>query len=233
MDDDRSPIGPHSSSPADLKARIEAERLGQPFLLYKDGLGTQHIITLPESGTVVLGRRKPECDVALDWDKEVSRVHARLEKIGGDWTLVDDGISRNGSWIKGERVTAHRRLRDRDTMRFGATLVAYLQPGERDSEATVSGHDPVPGGDLTEAERKVLLALARPFKDPDPAGMATPATNKEIAKELNYSVDTVKGHLRKLFEKFGVQDLQQNQKRAQLVWRAFRSGAISATNLWE
>ena len=33
--------------------------------------------------------------------------------------------------------------------------------------------------------------------------------------------------------KFGIEALPQNQKRAQLVWRAFRSGTISATNLWE
>lgn len=226
----RSPIAAHASSPADLKVRIEAEKLGRPFLLYRDALGAQHIFTLPAEGAAVVGRRL-ENDIALEWDTEVSRVHARLEKMGGDWILVDDGISRNGSWINGERVTSSKRLRDGDALRFGTTVIAFIQPGERESEATVSGHEAVPGSDLTDTQRSVLLALARPFKDP--AGLATPATNKEIAEELNYTVDTVKGHLRVLFQKFGVQDLPQNQKRAQLVWRAFRSGAISATNLWE
>jgi len=47
------------------------------------------------------------------------------------------------------------------------------------------------------------------------------------------SVEAVKGHLRALFRKFAVDALPQNQKRAQLVWRAFRSGAISAGNLWD
>ena len=226
----RSPIAAHASSPADLRARIEAEKQGRPFLLYRDTLGTQHIYALPAEGAAVVGRRL-ENDVALEWDTEVSRVHARLEKIGGDWTVMDDGISRNGSWINGERVTGRRRLRDGDALRFGTTVVAFIQPGERESEATVSGHEPTPGSDLTEQQRRVLLALARPFKDP--AGLATPATNKEIADEVFLSVDAVKGHLRVLFQKFGVQDLPQNQKRAQLVWRAFRSGTISATNLWE
>lgn len=228
--DDGSPIDPHSSSPAELKARIEAERRGLPFLLYRNGLKTQQIVTLPKAAEVTIGRRS-ENTVALDWDAEASRVHARLERVAGDWTISDDGLSRNGSWVNGERVTARRRLCDGDTMRFGNTLIAYMEPGDRESDATVSGHDEVPGAGLTQTQRGILVALARPYKDRGEQG--TPATNKEIAEEVHLSVDAVKGHLRVLFSKFGVQDLPQNKKRAQLVWRAFRSGAISATNLWE
>jgi hypothetical protein len=225
-----SPLAPHSSSPADLKERIEAERLGSPFLLYRDGLGAQHIVTLPASGVITVGRRLTN-EIPLDWDTEVSRVHARLEHVAGDWTVVDDGLSTNGSWVNGERVTARRRLRDGDALRVGTTVIAFVQPGERESDATLPAAEDVAARDLTETQKNVLIALARPYRDP--SGLATPATNKEIAAELFLSVDAVKGHLRVLFQKFGVADLPQNQKRAQLVWRAFRSGAISATNLWE
>ena len=41
----------------------------------------------------------------LDWDSEISRVHAALERIGDDWTVVDDGLSHNGTYLNGERVT--------------------------------------------------------------------------------------------------------------------------------
>ena len=227
----RSPIAPHASSPADLKARIEAERLGRPFILFRDGLGSQRIVALPEDRSTVTVGRLPENTIAFDWDTEVSRVHAQLECVAGQWTIVDDGLSRNGSWVNGERLTSRRRLRDGDALRFGNTVAAYVQPGERESDATASGVESVPGADLTDTQRRVLVALARPFKDP--TGLATPATNKQIAGELFLSVDAVKGHLRVLFQKFGVQELPQNQKRAQLVWLAFRSGAISATSLWE
>ena len=45
------------------------------------------------------------------------------------------------------------------------------------------------------------------------------------------SVDAVKTHMRALFDKFGVGDVPQNQKRAKLVERAFQSGAIGPKNL--
>jgi predicted component of type VI protein secretion system len=226
----QSPIRRHASSPSDLKARIEAERLGTPFVLYRDGIGGQKIVTLPGSGTVTIGRRLTN-EIAVDWDTEVSRVHARLEHVAGDWTIEDNG-SRNGTWVNDARLTARRRLRDRDAIRVGTSVIAFLQPGERESDATTpaAAVEDV-GATLTDRQREILIALARPFKDPD--GLATPATNVEVADEVHLSVEAVKGHLRTLFSKFGVADLPQNQKRAQLVWRAFRSGAISAANLWD
>ena len=225
-----SPVAAHSSSPADLKARIAAEREGRPFLIYRSGDGGQQIVQLPEGGQLSIGRR-PENDIGLDWDTEVSRVHAQLECVAGAWTIVDDGLSRNGSSVNGARVASRKRLRDGDILRFGNTVVAYVSPGERESEATAAAPDEEPGRELTETQRKILLALARPFKDA--SGLPTPATNKEIAEEVFLSVDAVKGHLRVLFQKFGVQELPQNQKRAQLVWRALQSGAISAPQLWQ
>lgn len=225
-----SPTARHTSSPSDLKARIEAERRGSPFLLYRDDRGAQQIVELPDRGLMTLGRRDTN-DITLAWDGEASRVHARLEQVGGDWTLVDDGLSRNGSWVNGERVTARRRLRDGDALRIGNTILAFMQPGERESDATTPAAESVMGADITDTQRRILVALARPFKDPN--GLALPATNKEIADEVYLSVDAVKSHLRTLFQKFGVGELPQNKKRAQLVWLAFRSGVISAANLWD
>ena len=33
-------------------------------------------------------------------------MHAALERTGEEWTLVDDGLSHNGTYVGGERVTA-------------------------------------------------------------------------------------------------------------------------------
>ena len=101
------------TSPAEVKARLDAERRGVPFLLYRDGDGAQVIVAL--DGPVTVGRR-PERDVALPWDTEVSRLHAQLEPVGSDWIVVDDGLSRNGTYVNGERVNGRRRLRDGDRM---------------------------------------------------------------------------------------------------------------------
>jgi DNA-binding NarL/FixJ family response regulator len=67
----------------------------------------------------------------------------------------------------------------------------------------------------------VLAALCRPAREQPFAG---PPSNREIAEELVVSVDTVKSHLHALFELFGVQDMPQNAKRAELVRRAFERG---------
>ena len=57
------------------------------------------------------------------WDSEVSRLHAQLEPVGRDWIVVDDGLSRNGTFVNGERVNGRRRLRDGDRLVFGETPV--------------------------------------------------------------------------------------------------------------
>src|ERR1700760_4700567 len=99
-------------SPRDLKALIEAERTGLPFLHWRDGGGGQQILLLdPDRPRVTIGRR-PQSDVPLTWDQEVSRAHALLEPVGEEWTLVDDGLSRNGSFVNGSRVHGRQRLHD-------------------------------------------------------------------------------------------------------------------------
>ena len=54
-----------------------------------------------------------------------------------------------------------------------------------------------------------------------------PRSNRQIAEELFLSVPAVKLHLRALFDKFGVEDLPQNEKRLALVGRARASGLVS------
>ena len=54
--------------------------------------------------------RGSSCDVRLPWDERVSCVHAQLDRVGQLWTLVDDGLSRNGTFLNGERLSCWRRL---------------------------------------------------------------------------------------------------------------------------
>ncbi len=183
-----------------------------------------------EGDRLTVGRTE-SADVALDWDGEVSRVHAELEEVGGAWTVCDDGLSRNGSFVNGERVTGRRRLRDGDVLRFGGVSAVYREPsGEREGGgAETALATDAPDATLTDTQRTVLVALCRPYRDGSP--YATPATNQEIAAEVFLSVDAVKTHLRTLFAKFGVEDLPQNQKRVKLVELALQSGAITPRDL--
>jgi len=150
-------------------------------------------------------------------------VHAQLEPVGSDWALIDDGLSRNGTFVNGERVAGRRRLRDGDRLCFGETPVLFRAPASETSLSTaVVGIQPGTVR-LTEIQRKVLIALCRPLKD---SVYAAPATNRAIADEAHLSVDAVKAHLRVIFERLGLDDLPQNQKRARLAALALVNGLV-------
>jgi pSer/pThr/pTyr-binding forkhead associated (FHA) protein len=223
------PASPHAASAAELKAQIEAEREGLPFLIYRDGSGKHSLHVLVDArDRITLGRRT-SADVPLAWDDEVSRLHAELVRSGDDWTLTDDGLSLNGSFVNGKPVRGRCRLKDGDAVRLGATVLVFRNPRDGESSATLPSAELRKVVSLTPSQRRVLVALCRPFKES--AMFATPPTNDQIAGELFLSVDAVKKHLRALFEKFGVEHLPQNEKRARLVERAFAGGFISEREL--
>ncbi|HEX8976324.1 MAG TPA: FHA domain-containing protein [Solirubrobacteraceae bacterium] len=212
-------------SPRELKALIEAERTGLPFLHWRDGAGQQQILILgADRARVTIGRRE-QSDVALTWDTEVSRAHAYLEPVGGEWTLVDDGLSRNGSFVHGNRIQGRHRLHNRDQICFGKTHVTYREPGsDHGSVSTARAVDSPGAVPLTQMDRKVLVALCRPRVE---AGSPIPATNPQIAAEVFLSVEAVKARLRILFDRFGVGALPQNEKRGRLVEIVLSAGVLA------
>jgi pSer/pThr/pTyr-binding forkhead associated (FHA) protein len=223
-----SPLAAHAATPAELRARIEAERDGEPFLVFRDGAGAQCLqILAGDGGRVTIGRSAAN-DVALAWDTEVSRLHAELERLGDEWTVADDGLSRNGSYVNGVRISGRHRLRDGDVLRVGRTALAYRLPDPADSRPTAAAGSRSALPELSATQRAVLTALCRPYKDTE---FATPATNQQIADELCLSVDAIKAHLRTLFGFFGVEHLAQNQKRSYLAIRALQDGVVSTRDL--
>jgi DNA-binding CsgD family transcriptional regulator len=221
------PYALHASTPAELKLRRDAERRGLPFVFFRDGDAALRVHPLVSAdGAVQIGRRSA-CLISLHWDSEVSRTHAELQPVGADWAIADDGLSQNGTFVNGERVTARRRLHRGDVIRIGRTTIGYWAPDETSAAATVNGVADIDARTLTDAERRVLLALARPMREPG----GLPATNKEIADELYLTISTVKGHLRAIAEKFGIRELPQTHKRHELVSRAFRLGILSDRDL--
>jgi pSer/pThr/pTyr-binding forkhead associated (FHA) protein len=216
-------------SAGELKAQIEAERVGVPFLVYREGSGGQQIFVLHLGVQLISVGRGSGADICLEWDTEVSRLHAELERIGDDWTVSDDGLSRNGTHVNGERVVGKRRLRDGDIVRFGRTVARFRQPQDAGRTETQVAPDLLERATLSDAQRRVLVALCRPFKAS--SGYVTPATNQQIADQLFLSVDAVKTHLRALFGKFGIEDLPQNQKRVRLVELALNSGVVAPRDL--
>ena len=223
-----SPLQPHAATPEEIRRRIEAERRGTPFLLYRDGEDRQVIVDLEDRARVTIGRRESN-DVPLTWDAAVSRLHAQLERAGTEWVVADDGLSHNGTYVNGARVESRRRLDDGDVVGVGGTLIAFVSSsGSATAAATVTARGPLLAVTPTPAQRRTLVALCRPFAA---STYAAPATNRQIAEELFLSVDTVKGTLHELFEAFGLQALPQNQKRAALALRALQLGLVSRREL--
>ncbi len=75
-------------------------------------------------------------DISLSWDDGASRLHARLEPLGDDWTVIDDGTSANGTFLNGDRVSGRRRLDDGDELLVGTTHLRICMPGRVDEGAT-------------------------------------------------------------------------------------------------
>lgn len=217
----------HSLSPSEHAALLAAERAGEPFLAHRDHHGDLRIIPLGAIEQLSVGRTADN-DIVLLGDAEVSRAHAELRAAGAGWTLYDDGMSRNGTYVNGERVMRHRRLEDRDVVRVGTTAILFRFPSTV-GDASTAVAQAKPAARLTDAERRVLVALCRPLLEP--GLVATPASNRVIADGLYLSLPGVKSHVRTLFAKLDVDDLPQNRKRAELARRALELGLVSARDL--
>jgi hypothetical protein len=188
------------------------------FLVFLDPGGRRHVHPLAgEPPQVTIGRRQ-SCDVALPWDEAVSRVHAELLWMGADWVICDDGLSHNGTFVNGERVHGRRRLAVGDVIQVGSCALSVCE--DEPSAPTRPTRPARSGGEpprVTAAQRRLLEALCRPVLE---RPGSVPASNREIADELGISLDTVKGTLGALFERFELTALPQNAKRTALAAQA-------------
>lgn len=206
--------------------------MGSPYFAFI-AAGSETRFTLEETADRLSIGRGPGIDLRLDADETVSQLHAELERLGRHWVVSDDGLSRHGSFLNGERLSGRCRLRDGDELRVGMTTLTFRQPPPMHSGSiaapTAAPPEQKQAPQLTERQREVLIALARPFARE--GGYSVPATNRQIAEEAHLSVDAVKRHLRILFERFGIAALPQNEKRVRLVELALQAGLISMRDL--
>jgi pSer/pThr/pTyr-binding forkhead associated (FHA) protein len=218
-------LGLHRRTPAELKAVIEAQRTGAAFLEYRDGDGALRIVPLGTAQERLSIGRLAACEVALPWDSEVSRAHALLEQVGGTWTVEDRGSS-NGTVVNAVRLNRPHVLHDGDVVRVGRTQLVFHAGGDDDLRRTTPALDRV-APSPTDSQRKVLVELCRPAL----ARGGGAASNREIAEALYVSVETVKTHMRALFDAFDVGDVPQYHKRTELVRRALESGLVTVHDL--
>jgi FHA domain len=213
-------------SPAELVALERATREGEPFLFTRDGDGTLRFACL-QGARLVLGRA-PGSEIEVAWDPRVSGVHAYLERRGRQWGLQDDGLSRNGTLVNGERLRGQRALRDGDVVQVGDTLLAVHDPQAEDIVATLEA-PAVPAPRVSQAQRRVLVSLCRPFA----GGRALrgpreqPADRRGPRAQPRRGEEPHAGAVRRV----RVEDLPPNEKRTRLAERVLTSGVVRVEEL--
>jgi class 3 adenylate cyclase len=125
-----------------------SESRGMPFLLYRDDTGAQHVYPLEVNRPVTIGRGEG-ADVRLWWDPSVSLLHAEAARLGAHWLVGDDGVSRNGTFVNGERLNGRRRLRHGDVVRVGRTTLAFNDAAAERRGATTITDAPGAAGTVT------------------------------------------------------------------------------------
>jgi WhiB family transcriptional regulator, redox-sensing transcriptional regulator len=140
---------------------------------------------------------------ATAWHTERARRDLAVLTLAAHGHTRDDIATRLGLTIGETKEALRRAVAARGTLTTaGAVAIAHLR-GELPT-------DPVPAPALTRRTRQVLLLIA--------AGRS----NQQIAEDLFISHHSVKVHVARLLELFGVAD------RVQLVDRGFRSGVLAA-----
>jgi class 3 adenylate cyclase len=124
------------------------ERGGAPCLCYQDELGAERVFVLHGEQPLTIGRGEG-ADLRLPGDRSVSLLHAQLIRLGGHWLIADDGVSRNGTFVNGERLYGRRRLRQGDAVRVGATTLAFSDAAARPRDATTISDGPSASGTVT------------------------------------------------------------------------------------
>ena len=221
-----TPLALDLASPDDLAARREAEQRGVPFLLLRDDRRAQRIVELRESAASITIGRRPEADVALAWDPEVSRLHAELEHKAGEWTLCDDGFSQNGTFVNGLRIHGRRRLTDGDLVRIGQTTIAFCDPTISGLDVTLAPGDLGVAPKFSDQQQRILRGLCRPLMG-DGEGVQ-PASDGAIAAESGIAEHVVTTELDHLGRAFGLQDMPPADRRAEIALLALRSGLVKA-----
>jgi len=211
-------------TPEEQKARKAAELRGAPFLVYRDDKGAQKIIELRESGKALTVGRRFEADIALPWDREVSRLHAQFEFRAGEWTVDDDGWSQNGTFVNEMRLDGQRRLQDGDLVRCGQTTIAFCHTRNVSVEMTLVPGELSATPRFSQQQQQILSELCRPLLG-DGDGL-TPAADDEIAEALGTDQKTVTTELEHLARSFGLSEMPFFERRAEIAILALRSGLV-------
>ena len=215
------PTAPHATAEFRLEEAVRNE--GHPYLRYRDGGAFRAIALDPSASPIYIGR-DAGCAARILQDALVSRRHARVIFGAGQWS-IEDGPSRNGTFVDGKRTTGEQILDDGAMLTVGKTALSFHVPASATVVATLADEPPVRRLHPTPTQRKVLVELARPFLDPG-ADLPVAPTNAAIAARLGYQAATIRDAISDLYRQAGLARGTSDQ-RAELVRLAIREQAVT------
>ena len=130
---------------------------GRDWALLVSGADSSRVFVLPARGEVVIGR-DAACEVALDHER-LSRRHAKIV-IGDRWTVEDLG-SRNGTHLRGERISAPSEIVPGEPIAIGPFTAVIVSRAVSTARAVVGGsHVAITDPTLTEPS-PLIVAVAK------------------------------------------------------------------------
>jgi transcriptional regulator with XRE-family HTH domain len=165
-----------------LPSQSARDEAGLPIVIVRFGRVDE--VLRPGDGPVFIGRELP-AQLRID-DTRISRTHARIESVGAQWVVVDEG-STNGVFLGGERVSSVS-VTDGMTLHLGhsegiAVRFSFIDPDAGTMMAT--GVMPARTTDDTIAHSGDDPAGGAPQNGPDTARAGAAVTARR--EELGYS----------------------------------------------
>jgi hypothetical protein len=158
-------------------------------------------------------------------DDAVSRVHASVERIAGQYVLRDLGSS-NGTLVNGERIIADRALHPDDEITVGHTRIVFRGAAE-DLAETLR----IPLGTAVGlGDRGTLIMLCRALAksgQPD-----EPISRRRLAESLSLSETQLEDQLEALYSQLGLDEGAARSPEA-LAAEAIRQGVVVVGDLLE
>ena len=100
----------------DGETQVDTDTMKLLVKLVRTDDGSIHAMTM--SGSMIIGRRKPDADLVIPGDDKMSRVHARLSMVKG--AMVLENLSgTNGTYVNGKKIDGQVRLHQQDVLKMG------------------------------------------------------------------------------------------------------------------
>jgi pSer/pThr/pTyr-binding forkhead associated (FHA) protein len=158
-------------------------------------------------------------------DDAVSRVHASVERIAGQYVLRDLGSS-NGTLVNGERIIADRALHPDDEITVGHTRIVFRGAADDLAETLQIPVDTAVG----LGDRGTLIMLCRALAT---AGQPDePITRQRLAESLSESETQLEEQLERLYSQLGLDDPSARSPEG-LAAEAIRQRVVGVGDLLE